>query len=49
MVALFETRADALRAHERSLQALRDAAADGTAWLPPRVGVGRAIVFATAD
>jgi hypothetical protein len=49
MVALFDARADALRAHERSLQALRDAAADGMAWSPPRVGVGRAIVFATAD
>jgi hypothetical protein len=50
MVALFDTRADALRAHERSLQALREAAAaGGVAWPSPRVGVGRAIVFATAD
>jgi len=49
MVALFDTRADALRAHERSLRALREAAAGGVAWPPPRVGVGRAIVFATAD
>ena len=50
MVALFDTRADALRAHERSLRALREAAAaDGLAWPLPRVGVGRAIVFATAD
>ena len=50
MVALFDTRADALGAHERSLQALREAAAaDGMAWPPPRVGVGRAIVFTAAD
>jgi len=50
MVALFDTRADALRAHERSMQALREAAAaDGMAWPPPRVGVGRAIVFTAAD
>ena len=50
MVALFDTRADALRAHERSMRALREAAAAGGAdWPPPRVGVGRAIVFATAD
>ena len=52
MVALFDTRADALRAHERSMQALREAAAaaaGGAAWPPPRVGVGRAIVFAAAD
>ena len=49
MVALFDTRAHALRAHERSMQALREAAADGMAWPPPRVGVGRAIVFAAAD
>ena len=51
MVALFDTRADALRAHERSLQAFREAAAaaDGTAWRPPRVGVGRAIVFTAAE
>ena len=50
MVALFDTRADALRAHERSMQALREtAAAGGVAWPPPRVGVGRAIVFAAAD
>ena len=50
MVALFDTRADALRAHERSMQALREnAAAGGVAWPPPRVGVGRAIVFAEAD
>ena len=48
MVALFDTRADALRAHERSMRALREAAAaGGVAWPPPRVGVGRAIVFAT--
>jgi heme-degrading monooxygenase HmoA len=51
MVALFDTRADALRAHERSMRALREAVATagGVAWPPPRVGVGRAIVFATAD
>ena len=50
MVALFDTRADALRAHERSLRALREAAAaDGSAWPLPRVGVGRAIVIAMAD
>ena len=50
MVALFDTRADALQAHERSLRALREgAAAGGVAWPSPRVGVGRAIVFATAD
>ena len=49
MVALFDTRADALRAHERSMQALREAAADGMAWPLPRVGVGRAIVFTAAD
>jgi len=50
MVALFDTRADALQAHERSMQALREnAAAGGVAWPPPRVGVGRAIVFAAAD
>ena len=50
MVALFDTRADALRAHERSMRALREAAAaGGVAWPPPRVGVGRAIVFAKAD
>ena len=50
MVALFDTRADALQAHERSMQALREAAAaeGGVAWPPPRVGVGRAIVFAAA-
>jgi heme-degrading monooxygenase HmoA len=50
MVALFDTRAEALRAHERSMQAFREAAAaDGEAWPEPRVGVGRAIVFAEAD
>jgi heme-degrading monooxygenase HmoA len=48
MVALFDTRAEALRAHERSMQALRDEAGSA-AWPQPRVGVGRAIVFATAD
>ena len=47
-VALFDTRADALRSHERSMQALREEAGD-IAWTPPRVGVGRAIVFAEAD
>ena len=47
MVALFDTRAEALRAHERSMRALREAAAGGAAWPQPRVGVGRAIVFAT--
>jgi heme-degrading monooxygenase HmoA len=53
MVALFDTRAGALQAHERSMRALREAAAaaaaGGAACPPPRVGVGRAIVFATAD
>jgi heme-degrading monooxygenase HmoA len=49
MVALFDTRAEALRSHERSMQALRENAADEVAWAPPRVGVGRAIVFAEAD
>jgi len=48
-VALFNTREDARRSHERSLQVLREEAADGMAWPPPRVGIGRAIVFATAD
>jgi hypothetical protein len=49
MVALFDTRADALRAHERSMRMLREQPTGGVAWPPPRVGVGRAIVFATAD
>ena len=50
VVALFDTRAEALRSHERSMQALREEAAAGDiAWTPPRVGVGRAIVFAEAD
>ena len=48
-MALFDTRAEALRSHERSMQALRENAADEVAWAPPRVGVGRAIVFAEAD
>ena len=47
-VALFDTRADALRSHERSMQALREAAG-GVATTPPRAATGRAIVFATAD
>ena len=50
MVALFDTRAGALQAHEGSMRTLREtAAAGGEAWPPPRVGVGRAIVFASAD
>jgi hypothetical protein len=48
MVALFDTRAGALQAHERSMRALREEAGD-VAWTPPRVGMGRAIVFAEAD
>jgi heme-degrading monooxygenase HmoA len=47
-VALFDTREDARRAHERSAQALRERAG-GMAWTPPRMASGRAIVFATAD
>ena len=47
-VALFDTRAEALRSHERSMRALREEAGD-VAWTPPRVGMGRAIVFAEAD
>ena len=47
-VALFDTRADALRSHERSLQVLREKAAE-VAPTPPRAATGRAIVFAAAD
>ena len=47
-VALFDTREDARRSHERSLQVLREAAG-GVAPTPPWAATGRAIVFATAD
>ena len=47
-VALFDTRADARRSHERSLQVLREKAG-GVAPTPPRAATGRAIVFATGD
>ena len=47
-VALFDTRADALRSHEGFLQVLREKAA-AVAPTPPRAATGRAIVFATGD
>jgi hypothetical protein len=47
-VALFDTRADALRSHQGFLQVLREKAA-AVAPTPPRAATGRAIVFATAD
>ena len=47
-VALFDTRADALRSHEGFLQVLREKAAD-VAPTAPRAATGRAIVFATGD
>ena len=47
-VALFDTREDARRSHERSLQVLREEAG-GVAPTPPWAATGRAIVFATAD
>ena len=47
-VALFDTRADAMRSHERSLQVLREKAT-AVAPTPPRAATGRAIVFATGD
>jgi heme-degrading monooxygenase HmoA len=47
-VTLFDTREDAMRWHERSVQAFRERAG-GMAPTPPRVAAGRAIVFATAD
>lgn len=47
-VALFDTREDARRSHERSLQVLREKAGD-VAPAPPRAATGRAIVFANAD
>jgi heme-degrading monooxygenase HmoA len=47
-VALFDTRADALRSHEGFLQVLPEKAA-AVAPTPPRAATGRAIVFATAD
>jgi hypothetical protein len=46
-VALLDTRADALRSHERSLRALREKAGD-MAPTPPRVAAGRLIVIASA-
>ena len=47
-VALFDTRADTLRSHERLLRVLREEAGGAA---PPslRATTGRAIVFATAD
>lgn len=47
-VALFDTRADALRSHEGFLQVLREEAS-AVAPTPPRAATGRAIVFATGD
>ena len=47
-VALFDTREDARRSHERSSRALRDEAGD-EAPTPPWAATGRAIVFAAAD
>ena len=47
-VALFDTREDARRSHERSLQVLREEAGD-VAPTPPWAATGRAIVFAAAD
>jgi heme-degrading monooxygenase HmoA len=47
-VALFDTRADAMRSHERSLQVLREEAGV-MAPAAPRAATGRAIVFAAAD
>lgn len=46
-VALSDTRADALRSHERLLQALREKAG-GVAPTAPRVAAGRLIVTASA-
>ena len=48
LVALFDTREDARRSHERSLQVLREEAGD-VAPTPPWAATGRAIVFAAAD
>jgi heme-degrading monooxygenase HmoA len=48
LVALFDTREDARRSHERSLQVLREEAG-GVAPTPPWAATGRAIVFAAAD
>ncbi len=48
LVALFDTREDARRSHERSLQVLREEAGD-VALTPPWAATGRAIVFAAAD
>ncbi len=47
-VALFGTRADALRSHARSMQPLREEAG-GEAPTPARAATGRAIVFAAGD
>ena len=47
-VALFDTREDARRSHERSSQVLREEAGE-VAPTPPRAATGRAIVFAAAD
>ena len=46
-VALFDTRADTLRSHERSLRALREKAGE-MAPTPPRVAAGRLVVTASA-
>ncbi len=48
LVALFDTREDARRSHERSMQVLREEAGD-VAPTPPWAATGRAIVFAAAD